>query len=179
MKNLWLSLGLATALLSGASLSAQALPASRLATHARACDAHQLSLSLKDQDGSLAGMSHNGALLMLRNRSSVACQIPALPRLKLENAHRSALDFKQLGPIRWGVGPAMMPVTLQPGAEASGQLRWVSSDTYEANNSIRAKYLLVEVGRKTLRTTFHALMFGAKHQAPELTLDPLRTVTLP
>lgn len=162
-----------TCLLTGTTVKAQASPSLRVAPHVRACTADQLFLSVNEENGAFAGMSHNGALLVLRNTGMTACQMQALPRLRLENAHRSALDFRQVGPIRWGVGPVMMPVVVPPGAELTAKLRWVSNDTFGANHSIRAQYLIVEVGNKTLRTVFHALLFGAKHQPPELTLEPL------
>lgn len=163
----------ATCLVAGTDLRAQTAPALRVAPHVRACTADQLFLSVNDENGAFAGMSQNGALLVLRNTSATACQMQALPRLRLENAHRSALDFRQIGPVRWGVGPAMMPVVVPPGAELTAKLRWVSSDAYGANHSIRAQYLIVEVGNKSLRTVFPATLFGAEHQPPELTLEPL------
>ncbi len=122
-----------------------------------------LSLSTDDENGSFNGMSHSGTLVVLRNLSSRACRISAIPQIEF---------FDKSGPLKakgqmpgftrpgLGHGPVVLPVIVAAGAELTSSLRWVSGPVYDQNTCITPTTLSVTVGDSRQTTPLGAHLCG-------------------
>jgi hypothetical protein len=122
--------------------------------------AGRISIALDTEDGAFDGMSHSGALLVVRNIGPNACKIMALPMLRFEDAAGRALPIVR-APVAMHPGPVVPPIAIGRGAEATTALRWVSSDAYGANNCVAPARLVLERGQAR-----HAVEFGFKLCGP-------------
>ncbi len=130
------------------------------------CPASQLSFALDDENGYFNGMSHSGALLVLRNLGPNACTVPAGPVLAFEDASHHPLPISLEVPRGMHPGPVIPPVVIPVGAEVTSQMRWVSSDAFGASNSISPAYITFSVGGDTLRLKFTGQLFGPAGKQP-------------
>ena len=94
------------------------------------CAEGALAVSFDREDGAFAGMSHDGALLVVRNIGAAACRVPGLPVLSFADASRKALPIARMAPLGLHPGPVVLPVGLAAGAEATAGLLWVVSPVF-------------------------------------------------
>ena len=92
----------------------------------------QISLALDTEDGAFNGMSHSGALLVVRNIGPGACTIGTLPTLRFEDAAGRALPIARAAPAATRLPAPAPTIVIAGGAEATAPLRWVSGDVYGA-----------------------------------------------
>ncbi len=159
----------------------------------RMCDPGDLSLATDPENGTFNGTSHSGILVVLRNLSSTACRVPAIPQLAFANssgplkATLQSLGFgRQPNGIALGNGPVVLPVVVAAGAELTSKLRWVSSEVYPKNVCIDPTVLSVFIGGKPQTTAMHAhlcgdaanggVLYEATHFAPDPIYAPNRPV---
>ena len=153
----------ATALFFGSGLFVTAQPSSSQISF---CPAAQLSFALDGENGEFNGMSHSGALLVLRNLGPNACTVPARPELGFETASHHLLPISLEAPRGMHPGPVILPVVIPAGAKVTSQLRWVSSDAFGANNGISPAFITLSVGGETLRLKFTSQLFGPAGKQP-------------
>ncbi len=91
------------------------------------CRAGDVTLHFEGRDGEFAGMSHDGAMLVLRNRGRETCTVPRRPVLIFRNGAGKVLAVKLAVPAGMHPGPVM----LEPGEAAQGAMRWVSGEVYD------------------------------------------------
>jgi hypothetical protein len=187
----WLMAGILTGLaMCGAANTATAQRTAKHSMHTpRPCPASWLSLALDPENGTFNGMSHSGTLLVLRNLGPEVCTVPALPKLRFEDAQHHPLAVKRKAPMGMHPGPVMLPVAVPPGAELTARLLWVDGDVFSdgggngesSASSASPAYLVVPVGGQAesrkdghaLHTAFHGEMFGPHGQPPQYTQTPL------
>jgi hypothetical protein len=110
------------------AVSAHAAPA--------ACSAHDLQLTFKGRNGEFAGMSHDGALLVLRNISKRTCTVDLRPELEFSDASGKPVALEARVPPGMHPGPVLMPLTLKPRAAASGKMKWVMGEVFDNSHCI-------------------------------------------
>jgi hypothetical protein len=94
------------------------------------CKAEQLSLGFDAEGGAFDGMSHSGALLVVRNLGPAACRLAGLPTLGFKDKAGQPLPIARQPPVGMHPGPVVLPVALAVGAEATAPLRWTSGEVY-------------------------------------------------
>ena len=126
------------------------------------CKASELSLATDDENGSFNGMSHSGALVVLRNLAPSACRVPPLAEIVFEDASHKALPIKSTvaGARFLHPGPVVLPVVLPPGAELTAKLRWVSGEVYVHSVCLHPVFLSVAIAGQSLRTALTASLCG-------------------
>lgn len=136
-----------------------ALAASTNQAAAPACESSHLTLSLDGGDGRFNGMSHSGTSLQLSNIGTVACAVPARPRLGFTDPDGKALDItadestaEQADDVR--------PVTLAPGAMITSDLRWISGDVFDHGQCLSPARLTLTLGTEALSTAFEGHLCG-------------------
>lgn len=143
---------------------------------AQPCTAADLSLATDGEGGAFNGMSHGGTLLVLRNIGARTCTVPALPAVRLRDAHGRDLPIARTPPVGMHPGPVMLPVAVAPGAEATAALRWVSGPVYSHGRCFAVATLAVAIGRDRIATPLKAQVCGAGDGAgfdqPALHRDP-------
>ena len=180
----------ASALLACGAIGDAQEPAARPAV--TPCATNQISTATDAEGGNFDGMSHGGALLVLRNTSPTACALAPFPKLVANDEHGRALDVgfdvttgfegpvvngKRL-PI--GHGPVVLPIVVAGGAEATSTMRWVSSPVFDRSVCVDVASLAVEVGGNPIRTAVSAHVCGSdaghiRITASRLALDPVYT----
>lgn len=167
MRSVWLSFWLSFWLSLAAPSIAQPTP--------DPCLASDLSLALDDEAGEFVGASHSGTLLVLRNIGPKACRVPARPTLIFEDEHQHSVPVSRRTPPGMHPGPVLPPVILPRDAEATGKMRWVSGDAFDANNCVTPAVLAVQIGQDMLRTPFGRQICGPAGQHPPYDLTILRS----
>lgn len=151
----------------GPGRSAPAAPA--------ACLASQLDFSLDGGDGRFNGMSHSGAMLVLRNAGKAACTIPARALPRLADANRQPLDIRAQDTEDPPGQPA--PVTLAPGASATSDMRWVSGDVFDHGHCESPTFVTLALDGQTVSAAFTGHLCGAGGQPSAFTLTPFQLRT--
>lgn len=95
------------------------------------CVASTLTLRLETGDGRFTGMSHDGAIAVVRNVGATACALPALPSLALLEAGGTAVasGVPPAAPFLHP-GPVVFPIELDPGEIAAAKLRWIVGNVF-------------------------------------------------
>lgn len=135
------------------------------------CAPSQLSLAFDGQGGAFNGMSHSGALLVIRNMGPKACRLPALPRLLFKDAKGRPL------PIARQSAAGARAVGVAAGAELTAPLRWVSGEVYDRSRCLTPAYAAVAVGSDWLQIEFTPRLCGRAgatiaFEQPALRPDP-------
>ena len=154
----------------------------------RMCAVNDVSLATDDENGSFNGMSHSGTLVVLRNLSSTACSVPAIPQITfadqagaLKATLQTAGFGRQSNGMVLGHGPVVLPVVIAPEAEVTSKLRWVSGEVYGKNICIAPTRLSVTLGEKQQTTTIGAHLCGdaangsVSYEATHFAADPVYT----
>jgi len=139
-------------------------------SHFPLCHATQLSFAVDDENGYFNGMSHSGTLLVLRNLGPNTCTVPARPVIVFEDAAHHPLSISSEAPRGMHPGPVILPAVIPVGAEVTSEIRWVSSDAFDANNSISPAYITLSIVGGTLRTKFEGRLFGPADKQPMYTM---------
>ncbi len=101
---------------------------------AASCDARALTLRIESGDGRFAGMSNDGAIVVVRNVGNATCSISALPTLTLRDARgRNVATGVPTGARFMHPGPVVLPITLDAGETAAATLRWISGNVFDAS----------------------------------------------
>ena len=133
----------------------------------RMCTATDLSLATDDENGNFDGMSHSGTLVVLRNLSTTACRVPAIPQLTFTDSH-GPLKVTLVTPgfgrqpngIQLNHGPVVPPVVVPSGAEVTSELRWVSGEVYTHSTCVTPTSLSIAIEGKPQRTAITAHLCG-------------------
>jgi hypothetical protein len=128
------------ALVSAAAVQVAALPP---------CDGGLL-MRLDGEDGAFNGMSHSGALLVIRNLGPAPCRLPGLPRLKVQDAGGRDLPIVRQAPPGMHPGPMVLPVGVAPDAEVTAPLRWVSGPVYDRSRCLTPDRIVVSLGARLM-----------------------------
>jgi hypothetical protein len=141
------------------------------------CKAEQLSLGFDRENGAFDGMSHSGALLVVRNLGPAACRLSGLPQLSFKDQAGHALPIARQAPRGMHPGPVVLPVTLSAGAEATAPLRWVADEVYSPSRCFTPATASLALGpAATLSSPFQSRICGpangASFEQPPLRLDP-------
>jgi hypothetical protein len=131
------------------------------------CSASALKLSFDGRDGEFAGMSHDGAWLVLRNTGSQPCTVPRRPQLNFTDASGKPVELQI--PMRPGMhpGPVLVPITLRPGEAASGTMRWVTGDVYDAGHCVAPANAALAVDDGNVTALFAARVCGPAGAIPQ------------
>ena len=124
----------------------------------------QIAVTLDDKDGDFNGMSHSGAMLVIRNLGPDTCSMAGLPRLRFENAKSVPLPVRRRAPVGMRPGPVVAPVVIAAGAQATTPLRWVSSDVYGAKNCATPQKLIVGEGDAAPMLAFRTTALRSRRQ---------------
>lgn len=139
------------------------------------CKTEQLSLGFDGENGAFDGMSHSGALLVVRNLGPQACRLPGLPQLGFRDAAGHALPIARQAPRGMHPGPVILPISLPVGAEATTPLRWVSGEVYSPSRCYSPTSASLAIGAASLTTSFQSRICGpakgASFEQPPLRLD--------
>ncbi len=142
------------------------------------CTASQLSLAVDGQGGAFNGMSHGGALLVIRNLGPKACRLPGLPMLVFKDAKGRPLPIARQAPKGMHPGPVVVPVGVAAGAELTVPLRWVSGEVYDRSQCLTTAFAAVTIGAEMVQTAFTARLCGQAgvgigFDQPILHVDPV------
>jgi hypothetical protein len=133
------------------------------------CDAAQLSFGVDRENGQFDGMSHSGALLVLRNLGPGTCAVPARPELRFLDAQRRPLAVAPREPAGMHPGPVILPVAVPVGAELTSEARWVSGDAYGADNCVSPEFVALSLAGHTMIAPLGTHMCGPAGKAPAYT----------
>ena len=145
------------------------------------CKAAQLSLGFDTENGAFDGMSHSGALLVVRNLGPGACRLAGLPQLRFKDATGQPLSIDRQAPVGMHPGPVVLPVVLAVGAEATAPLRWVSGEVYSPSRcytptTAALTLELADPRAAVLTAPFQGRICGpargSRFEQPPLRLDP-------
>lgn len=132
----------------------------------QSCQPRQLELSLDGGGGDFNGMSHGGTYVVLRNRGTTACRVPARPDLSFLDAHEAPLRAS-LQPIRgMHPGPVLLPVEIPAQARVRASLRWVTGEVFDDTQCIDPVFLKIGVGEGALTTRFRGHLCGSRAEGP-------------
>lgn len=138
-------------------------PGGRVGLPIAMCKSSQMSIATDGKNGDFDGMSHSGALLVLRNISETACQVEAIPRITFANSKGTLEAAAELPGTRFmHPGPVVLPITVEAGAEVTSTLRWVSGEVFDKSVCIDPTKLSVEMNGKAQTTVFAGHMCGNK-----------------
>lgn len=136
------------------------------------CTPAQLRLRLDGGDGRFNGMSHAGALLVVRNAGTVACTIAAMPSPRLQDAQRQTLAITARTPPP----PAAQPprLLLAPGANVESDMRWVSGNVYDDGHCESPAFITLAIGAGTVTAPFEGHLCGAGGKPSTYSTTPFR-----
>ncbi|WP_321814762.1 MULTISPECIES: DUF4232 domain-containing protein [unclassified Paraburkholderia] len=154
----------AAASFQGANAYAQSTP----------CQPRQLALSLDDGGGDFNGMSHGGTYLMLRNRSAVACSIPARPGITFLDSHKHPLRAALQAMPGMHPGPVLLPLVIPPQATVKTSLHWVTGDVFDDTQCIDTAYLRIAIGNGAVSAPLRAHLCGPRAQGPQYQFVPFQ-----
>jgi hypothetical protein len=112
------------------------------------------------------GMSHDGALIVIRNTSAHACSVPRRPTLTFLDAAGTDLKSALETPRGMHPGPALTPLTIQPGAAVSGETRWVSGEVYDESRCDHTARIVVALGAGSITRKLRSTMCRPAGQLP-------------
>jgi membrane-bound inhibitor of C-type lysozyme len=158
-----------------AACSSHAPVASPSPAAANTCRASQLGFSVDSGDGRFNGMSHSGAMLVVRNTGTAACTLPAQPQPVLTGADKRPLEIIAQAPD----APAPSTIQLAPGAAVESEMRWVSGNVYEDGHCESPAFIDLAIGGEKVSTAFTGHLCGAGGKPSTYTLTPFRAVAAP
>ena len=120
-------------------------------------------------------MSHDAALLVVRNIGTGTCRMPGLPELRFEDAAHQALPIVRQIPTGMHPCPVVVPVSIAPGAEATAEIHWVSGDVYDAHHCFTAAGAVLQVGTGTYTQAFSGRFCSAANMPTTFTQAWLET----
>lgn len=172
-----LSVAVLLALLSAAIPPGGGAPSPAAVARLPACAAAQLSLAFDGEGGAFDGMSHSGALMVVRNLGPAACRIEGLPAVSFHDAAGRPLDIVRQVPAGMHPGPVVLPVGIAADAEATAPLRWVSGDVFGGGRCRRVASARVVIVGAPLGAALSATMCSpagrpARFEQPVLRIDP-------
>jgi hypothetical protein len=132
----------------------------KAATVTKDCSAGEIQLSFDGRDGEYTGMSHDGALMILRNTGSQTCRVPKRPQLAFTDAAGKSIPLQVRIPSGMHPGPVLVPVTLAPGASAQGTLRWVMGPVYDKNTCVDTAHAAITLPGGTAAANLHMHVCG-------------------
>jgi hypothetical protein len=143
-----------------------------------ACTAAQLSLTFDDEGGPFNGMSQSGTLLVLRNIGSATCLVSGRPSLTFEDASNSKLPISLEVPPGMHPGPVITPVPVPAGAEATGEIHWVSGEVFDNSHCFTPAFVSIQFASDVLRAPFTGHLCApagqeAKYRFAYLKRDPV------
>lgn len=149
----------------------------------RMCAATDLSLATDAENGNFNGMNHSGTLVVLRNLSSTACRVPAIPQLTFaDNSGSLQASAQTPGFLRPGMGhgPVVLPVIVPAGAEVTSTLRWVSGEVYSKNICITPTQLTLTIAGQPQTAALAAHLCGdatkgVTYEQTRFATDPIYT----
>lgn len=153
--------------------SSQLPQASSAHTQSSACQTSQLAFSLNDDDGRFNGMSHSGTALVLRNKGTTPCTIPAMPQPGFTNADGQPLAITAQASIDPRAGPKA-PMLLASGASVTSDMRWVSGNVYNDGHCESPAFITLAFDQQTLSSRFSGQLCGPGAKPPTYTLTPFR-----
>lgn len=133
------------------------------------CYASDVSFSVDYKNGYFDGMSHSGALIVLYNKGSQACSVPARPIVGFEDAKHIALPASRQLPTRQP-GTALSSIMIQKNTSITSQIRWVSSEVFDNSKCISPAFITLSVGNELLRSRFKGNLCGPADKNPTYTL---------
>jgi hypothetical protein len=153
--------------------SAQASPVPS-ASSLIACTAAQLSFTFDDEGGNFHGMSQSGTLLVLRNIGSQTCTVPGRPPLVFEDAAHQKLPISLETPPGMHPGPVILPVAIPSGAEATGELHWVSGEVFDNSRCVTPASAAISFGTDIIRAPFTGRLCAPSGQDAKYRFDYLK-----
>ncbi|WP_321839583.1 DUF4232 domain-containing protein [Paraburkholderia bannensis] len=138
------------------------------------CQPTQLALSVDDGGGDFNGMSHGGTYLMLRNRGSRACQLPARPDVAFLDANEQPLPTSMQPTPGMHPGPVLLPVVIPPHATVKASLRWVTGEVFDDTQCVDTASLRVSIGEGAVSAPLSAHLCGARAQGPQYQYVPFQ-----
>ena len=137
------------------------------------CAPSQLAFSLDTGHGRFNGMSHSGTALVLRNRGTSACAMPAQPLPTFMDANKNALNM--VAQDLPDSPPASPAITLEPGATITSDLRWVSGDVFDHGHCESPAAVTLTVGKQTVTTDFTGHLCGPDGQPSSYRRTPFKS----
>lgn len=122
-----------------------------------------LRLRVEAGTGRFTGMSHDGAIVVLRNVGATICEISVLPDLSMRDARGGVLAHGVPSGARFlHPGPVAFPIALAPGEIAAATIRWTDGNVFGSTSARRivAASLALTLGRDTLATPLLATVWG-------------------
>jgi hypothetical protein len=153
--------------------SAQASPV-QSASGLLSCTVAQLSLTFDDEGGNFQGMSQSGTLLVLRNTGPQTCTVPGRPSLAFEDATQQKLSISLAIPSGMHPGPVILPVAIPSGAEATGELHWVSGEVFDNSRCFTPVSAAISFGTDVLRAPFTGRFCAPSGQDAKYRFDYLK-----
>lgn len=144
--------------------------AGRLQSQAAQCSVLDLSFSVDYKNGYFNGMSHSGALLVLHNKGSHACSMPARPMVGFEDAQHVSLPLSWQSAKGMYPGPVLLPIVIPKDAWMTSEIRWVSSKVFDQSKCISPVFITLSIGNDRLRSSFSGNLCGPADKNPTYTL---------
>ncbi len=129
----------------------------------RPCAASALTLRLERGDGRFTGMSHDGAIAVVRNVGTTACALPALLSLALLDAGGVVVASGVPPGARFmHPGPVVFPIVLAPGEIAAAKLRWIIGNVFgqAAARNVTSASLALAIGGSSVKAPLAATLWG-------------------
>jgi hypothetical protein len=119
-------------------------------------------------------MSHDGALMEIRNTSLHTCRVPSRPEIAFTNAAGKPVAVQGKVPSGMHPGPVMMPLSLAPDATAQGTVRWVNGPVYDRNTCVDTTRAAITLADGTVSAELHAHICGQTGSSLEYEQDWLQ-----
>lgn len=145
------------------------------------CRATDLTLRVEHGDGRFTGMSHDGAIVVVRNVGARRCTMPALPELVMLDAG-GAVVARARPPQARGMhpGPYVPPIVLEPGAIAASTLRWLAGNALgEPARSVRASAVALPIGGGRVEAPLSATVWTRGTEPSVFGMERLQTALPP
>ena len=126
------------------------------------CTAADLIVGFDGRDGEYSGMSHDGALMVVRNSSSHPCRVSRLPQVAFTTAAGKVVAARMKQPQGMHPGPVLAPITLAPAAAAECSLRWVSGPVYPKSACVDTARASIVLPDGSVSAEMHAHLCGGK-----------------
>ena len=142
---------------------------------AEPCRANELRLTFGGRDGEFAGMSHDGASIIVQNTGNRTCSVPKRPALTMRDAAGKPLAIRRNVPRGMHPGPVEVPVVLQPQAEAKGRMQWVMGEVYDRSICADAADASFHAPGGAVSAPIHAHMCGQESDGIHFDQEWLQT----
>lgn len=166
-------------LLAVSACTSQPTVAESFQSQATPCKPSQLAFHLDAGNGRFDGMSHAGTMLVLRNQGATACTLPAQPRPGFTDANRQALQLAARARPDKQPATALPPILMAPGSSVHSDMRWVSSNVYDAGHCESPAFMTLAINKETIATTFAGQLCGAGGKPSVYTVTPFQPTATP